>query len=254
MNPLEIYKHLPRTNCGECAARTCMSFAVSLQGNPGQLGQCPHLSPSGISAIKSMLTRGDWRDDLIKGLMSEVAELNFGNLAPGLGCFMKGDDLIVKCIGQDYVVRRDGSISPDTGNKWINILLLHYVRSKGKGQFSGKWVDYSDLKGGFVKVSSFRRECEEPLRQLVDGDPEGVGGILARLGASRSEGFSADLCLSVDLLPRVRMLILYRRGDDEFPSSLKMLFDGTTAEFIDVESLIFLCEGLVHTVTMMKRS
>jgi hypothetical protein len=32
-----------------------------------------------------------------------------------------------------------------------------------------------------------------------------------------------------------------------------MLFDAVTTEFIDVETLIFLCEGLVHTLTKMAR-
>lgn len=231
-----------------------MSFAVSMQSNPDCLDQCRHIESSSLPVIKSLMTRGDWRDELVKNLMTEVSGTNLDDRAPDIGCSINGDSLIVRCIGQDYAVGRDGSISPDTGNKWIKILLLHYVRGMGKGEFRGKWVDFSELKGGFVKVSTFRRECEEPLRQVMDDDPEGVAQILGRLGALRVEGYSADLACSLDLLPKVRALILYRFGDDEFPSSVKMLFDGITAEFIDVESLIFLCEGLFHTVTMMKRS
>lgn len=231
-----------------------MSFAVLLQGNPDYLDQCPGISTANRSAIKELLVHSDWRDELVNTLMSEVSAMNLDDVAPGIGCAMKGDTVIVRCIGQNYAVGRNGSVGPDTGNKWIKILLLHYVRSAGKGQFSGKWVDYSTLKGGFVKVSTFQRECEEPLRQIIDDDAEAVDQILVRLGASPALGYSADFAWSIDLLPRVRMLILYRKQDDEFPSSLKMLFDSVTAEFIDVESLIFLCEGLVHTVTMMKRA
>jgi len=41
---LEIYKLLPRTNCKECGAPTCMAFANHLrQGETGP-SQCPHLS------------------------------------------------------------------------------------------------------------------------------------------------------------------------------------------------------------------
>ncbi len=127
------------------------------------------------------------------------------------------------------------------------------MKTRGKGCLSGKWVDFSELKGGFVKVSTFQRECEEPLRRLFDESPEGVARVLARLGAAQVEGYSADLSWTLDLLPRVRALILYRRGDDEFPSSIKVLFDRMTTEFIDVESLVFLSEGLVHTISMMLR-
>jgi hypothetical protein len=50
----------------------------------------------------------------------------------------------------------------------------------------------------------------------------------------------------------VRSLVLYRPGDSEFPSSsLNILFDGITGDFLDVESIVFLCEGLTHTLRKM---
>ena len=254
MNPLEIYKLLPKTNCGECASKTCMSFAVALGANPVCLEQCIHLAPEKRDIIRSLLVKGDWRDELLGSLMGEVSKVNLHEIAPHLGCSMRGDELVVGCIGREYTIGRDGTISPDTGNKWIGILLLHYVRNRGTGDSSGKWVSFSEPKGGFVKVASFQRECEEPLRQLLDEDPRGFSKALKQLNASEVTGFSADHAWSLDLLPKVRALILYRCGDEEFPSSLKMLFDSVTAGFIDVETLIFLCEGLVHTVAHMRQS
>ncbi|MHC1597228.1 MAG: (Fe-S)-binding protein, partial [Methermicoccaceae archaeon] len=29
-SPLEVYKYLPQTNCGECGETTCMAFAARL--------------------------------------------------------------------------------------------------------------------------------------------------------------------------------------------------------------------------------
>jgi len=37
---LEIYKRLPRTNCGECGEQTCMAFAVSLWQGQASPSQC----------------------------------------------------------------------------------------------------------------------------------------------------------------------------------------------------------------------
>jgi hypothetical protein len=167
---------------------------------------------------------------------------------------MRDGGLVVRCIGQEYVVGSDGRISPDTRNPWIKILLLHYVRNRGKGELTGKWVSFSELKDGFVKAATFQRECEEPLRALMDEDAVGVGAIVERLGGLGATGFPADRAWSLDLLPRIRTLILYHRGDEEFPSSLKMLFDSVTGAFIDVETLIFLGEGLVHTIGAIRRS
>jgi hypothetical protein len=63
----------------------------------------------------------------------------------------------------------------------------------------------------------------------------------------------ADKAWMIDLLPRVRILILYSRGDEEFPSSLKIVFDRITGNFLDVESIVFLLEGLVHTIRSISR-
>ncbi|RLG45420.1 MAG: hypothetical protein DRN92_06785 [Thermoproteota archaeon] len=30
ISPTDVYKYLPRTNCGECGETTCMAFAVKL--------------------------------------------------------------------------------------------------------------------------------------------------------------------------------------------------------------------------------
>ena len=253
MNPLEIYKLLPKLNCGECTPKTCMSFAVSLGGNPGSLAQCRHIKQENLDAIKSLLAQGEWKDKLIKSLMDEVSKLGLEEIAPDLGCCMRDDTLVVRCIGQEYSMGGDGTISPDTKNKWINILLLHYVRNRGKGEFTGKWVSFSELKGGFIKSTSFLRECEEPLRELMDQDPKGISSMVARLGAAPAQGFPADHAWTMDLLPKVRALFLYRAGDEEFPSSMKILFDSITGQFLDVESLMFVCEGLIHTLRMMRR-
>jgi hypothetical protein len=178
MNPLEIYKHLPKKNCGECTPKTCMSFAVSLGSNPAHLEQCGYIGPEDRTSILSMLVKGDWREELVRSLGDEVSKLDLAERASGLGCFMRDDKLIIRCIGQEYAVGSDGKISPDTRNPWIKILLLHYVRNRGRGEFSGKWVSFSELKDGFVKVSTFQRECEEPLRKLMDEDPGGTASML----------------------------------------------------------------------------
>jgi len=230
-----------------------MSLAVSLGGNPDFLAQCRHITKKDLDAIKSLLTQGEWKDELIKSHMDEVSKLRFEEIAPDLGCCVRENALVIRCIGQEYSMGRDGTISPETKNKWIKILLLHYVRNRGKGEFTGKWVSFSELKGGFVKSSSFLRECEEPFRELMDGDPGGISSMLERLGAAPAPEFPSDHAATMDLLPKVRALFLYRAGDEEFPSSMKILFDSITGQFLDVESLMFVCEGLIHTLTMMRR-
>ena len=50
------------------------------------------------------------------------------------------------------------------------------------------------------------------------------------------------------LLPKMPVVILYWPADIEFGSKVKVLFDSTADKFLDVESIIFLVEGLVYNI------
>ena len=41
---IEIFKLLPRTNCGECGVPTCLAFAMSLAAGKAELSACPYIS------------------------------------------------------------------------------------------------------------------------------------------------------------------------------------------------------------------
>ena len=41
---LEIFKLLPKTNCGDCGIPTCLAFAMKLAQQKAELSECPHAS------------------------------------------------------------------------------------------------------------------------------------------------------------------------------------------------------------------
>jgi acetyl-CoA decarbonylase/synthase complex subunit gamma len=41
---IEIFKLLPKTNCGECGVPTCLAFAMNLAAAKAELNKCPHVS------------------------------------------------------------------------------------------------------------------------------------------------------------------------------------------------------------------
>jgi acetyl-CoA decarbonylase/synthase, CODH/ACS complex subunit gamma len=48
---LEIYKHLPRTNCKDCGQATCLAFAMKVAGKQAGLDDCPHMTDEGRTAL-----------------------------------------------------------------------------------------------------------------------------------------------------------------------------------------------------------
>jgi len=49
---MEIYKLLPKKNCGECRFPTCLAFAMQLANQKVALEACPHVSPEAKAALE----------------------------------------------------------------------------------------------------------------------------------------------------------------------------------------------------------
>jgi hypothetical protein len=250
MNPIELYKKLPKRNCGKCRQKTCMPFALSVIKGETELSECPLLTNEEIEALRGSVTKSDWREELILSLKEEAKNINFKDIADGIGAELKKDNSIaIKCMGREFSISPDGEITTHGHiTPWIKILLLHYIRTAGKGELSGKWVSYSELRGGMVKASSFLRDCEEPLKELLERDFAQTEKILIRLGAERREGFPTENAWHLYLLPKLPVMILYWPQEEEFESKTKVIFDSTADRFLDAESIIFLVEGLVKNI------
>ncbi|NMA91526.1 MAG: acetyl-CoA decarbonylase/synthase complex subunit gamma, partial [Firmicutes bacterium] len=50
---LQIFKHLPKTNCKECGFPTCLAFAMALASGKTALDKCPYVSEEGKAALES---------------------------------------------------------------------------------------------------------------------------------------------------------------------------------------------------------
>lgn len=48
---LQIQKLLPKTNCRECGANTCMAFAMKLAAKKAEIAQCPYASPEAVRVL-----------------------------------------------------------------------------------------------------------------------------------------------------------------------------------------------------------
>ncbi len=53
LSGLEIYKHLPKTNCKKCGLPTCLAFAMALAGKKTALEKCPDITAEGKTALDS---------------------------------------------------------------------------------------------------------------------------------------------------------------------------------------------------------
>jgi len=246
MNPIEIYKRLPKTNCRKCPPGTCMGLAVGIVRGDLRAEDCPELSPEDQAVVQGLVPRpSDWRVDLVNSLLEDLKAVDLASRQEPLGLLHASDrDCSLIYMGRQIGV--DGTQVGPALDLWDQILVLRYLLGRGGVKPSGIWKAFRDLRDGSVKAEGFRKECERPLAQAFEHlGPETLQKRLQTLGGTPAFGQVAPLALEIRPLPRVPLLLLVWPGDTDFGADAKILLDETATSFLDVESLIFLGEQLV---------
>ena len=52
LTALDVFKHLPKTNCGKCGFPTCLAFAMQMAAKKAGLDQCPEVTDEGRAALE----------------------------------------------------------------------------------------------------------------------------------------------------------------------------------------------------------
>ena len=252
MDPVELYKKLPRTNCGECRQKSCMPFAFALLKGEADISECPGLPAKERQEMAALIRKTDWREDLILNLKEDIKKIRLDEVAQKIGAEYSGGTLHFSCFGRDVTIDADGEIRSSRAlTPWMRMLVLFYIKNGGgefSGKLAGKWVLHNELRGGLMKYKAFRRECEEPLGELLDRHLREAGVFLDGYGAAHPEEFAAPNTWLIHVFPRLPVLILYWPKDDEFDSKVTIRFDSTADGYFDVEQLIFLVEEMIKDV------
>jgi hypothetical protein len=247
MTPIDVYKKLPRSNCGKCPARTCMSFAVQFLRKMISSSECPELDGGAKKEIEAMLPEaGDWKEKRVGELLREISNIKFPVVAGGIGAAIEKDYLKLRYMGRDILLSR--SDFKGKVDIWDKLLILMYVKNSGGIPLSGKWVAFRDLKDGLIRAESFHGACEISLARMFEKNKERFIDKLIAMGAEKVSGFSAEHSLVISPLPKIPFLILLRPGDGEFGADCKALLDSTAADFLDVEALLYLGMALVRAM------
>ncbi len=247
MNPLDIYKRLPRNNCGECPAKTCMAFAVNLSRGECSVSECPEINEQSKKEIPEMLSdTGDWKEKRLAELFDEISHIDLSAIAKDIGAGITGDSLKLKYMGREITIKHSRFMEDlDISDK---LLILIYIKHSGSSPLSDTWKAFRELKDGLIRAKAFTEMCELPLAKLFDKNRQELLDILIEMGARKVTGFSSECSLVIHPLPKVPFLILLRPGEEGFDPDCKVLLDSTVTEFIDVEVLLYLGLAFVKAI------
>jgi hypothetical protein len=128
-----------------------------------------------------------------------------------------------------------------------SILILHYlITAKGTAN-TGKLIGFRQVPGGLFEHASFSREVLTPLVEHFGREPERLVEAATNLGGSKA-GYG-DVAVTINAFPKVSVVIVLWRGDDEFAPNASMLFDSTVVDYLSTEDMSVLCERIVEGLT-----
>ena len=261
ISALQLFKYLPRTNCGECGYSTCLAFATQVVVEGADLAGCPYLSPEAQALAETIAAQqqhgvGRKRDNFaiaLKFLQEKVEPLNFGALADGLGARYGEEDgrpfLTLSYFGRQVQVFKDEVRHPEgvAENPWDAILLYNYIASQGKRPPCGQWIKFQGLPNSVSKTKTLLR-LQKHLAEALTGKTELLSRKAKELGGEPAAvAQEADVQFLFRPLPRLPLLLVFHDAEPEenFEAEAHFLFDAQVMDYLDLESLLFLVERLM---------
>jgi len=113
-------------------------------------------------------------------------------------------------------------------------LLYYHSKSKDEG-IAGEWVKFNSLSGSWACRYSYDEEDIEKLTEIYEEHRENLFSALERLGAKRVD--FGDAGFEVSFLPMVKVLLIFEDADEEFPVSVRLLYDKNSIYYLPHEQL-----------------
>ncbi|MGD9876248.1 DUF3786 domain-containing protein, partial [Desulfococcus sp.] len=264
LSVVDLYRDvLPKTNCRDCGFATCLAFAGMVVSEKLPLDGCPHIDPETAARCQKILdaqhaagkwTRRDMAEDALVWAREKAASMAIEDLPHRIGGRLVGKESNVELelpyfsglirIGRNGVRKADD----EPLNRWEQVFIYNHMAQGGKVNPTGRWKAFQEIPNTVSKIKSMRAHVEIPLAERFSGKPEALAEAARRIGGLDKirEHPSADAAWRFTPLPKVPVMLLFWNQDDEFEAKIKLLFDETVCEHLDIESILFLSERLVQ--------
>ncbi|NTW13294.1 MAG: DUF3786 domain-containing protein [Anaerolineales bacterium] len=202
--------------------------AEQLAGRVDELRSALRVQDPGLVAVRSgssYLTLGPGRGELHLLLWDRICILCWPELT---GCNEKDDRL------------------PD----FQLTMLLYYLLTADGAPLTVKWVSFADLPDGRMYNAAFQGYSGDEIVKRFGLDLEGFKSACSKAGGEPVDVGSASFVFQA--LPKVPLMLTYWLGDEDFPSSCKVLFDESVSHYLPIDACAILGSTLTGRVIRAK--
>jgi len=257
---VEIYKLLPRTNCGKCGTASCFGYAAMLATRQASPDDCPDLTGESREALRKADaerhdTPGTVYEQALEVLKGKVKVVDFRNAAMLFGAdVIDADTLDLIFLNDKYRVTKQNIIDP-LGKEvipWISILIYNHLCMPDPPPPSGEWITFSAVPASHAKDKAWAAHVEDIIAKHFEGNVktlknacEKFGGVVVDMKGSH------DAAYEFRFFPHYPVLLLFYDAvpEENFPAQCKLLLDKTAPYYLDIESMVVLGEEFAGRLT-----
>ncbi len=258
---LDIYADLPKTNCGECRKKACYPFAVGVFLEGLKLSECPHLDDEKRQEMQKRLNeekgiggsgKAAASEKALEFLLEKLKTSDFKLLARRCGgewIDEPSEAIRLPFLGRNYRIERE-DVRAEEGEQpsvFIKILLMIYATRSSDAEVLDKWTAFRELPNSTSKAKSFEDNAGR-IAGLFGEDLDGLDEAVLRWGGLPASESSADRAYRFQALPKVELLLLFWKGDEDFEARTSILLNANVLDFLDQEAITFLSEALVNAL------
>lgn len=188
-------------------------------------------------------------------LRAELKDRSPADIAGKTGAELKKEDdgeesFNLSCFFQDYTVSLPDFTVRDSrgqeGDLLITGFIIYYLYTADGTQEVNQWVSLREIPGGTFYADAFKGYTGDVLADSFRGDVEGLEKACRGMGGVEMD--LGDLGFTFQLLPRVKLCLVYWQEDEEFPASARILFEASAANYLPCDVLAVLGAQLVRRI------
>lgn len=125
------------------------------------------------------------------------------------------------------------------------MLVYHLNDSDGAPQ-AFRWIAFSELPDGYFYAQAFQGYTGQELLKTFGDDISAFESALQNAGGQRLS--FADVSYSFQVFPKLALMAVCWQGDEDFPSSYRILFDASASHHLSTDGCAILGSMLTRKV------
>lgn len=126
-------------------------------------------------------------------------------------------------------------------------MLLYYLVTADGSPLTGRWVSFADLPDGRTYNAAFQGYSGNEVVKAFGLNLDGFKAACEKAEGRSVEVGSASFIFQA--LPPVPLMLTYWLGDEDFPSSCKVLFDESASHYLPIDACAILGSMLTRKIS-----